>query len=148
MTVSKNRRSTGPSWFMFVVVVAGIVLVGSVVAVAYVASGGEIPIPFTNPPRYFSLGKKDVEKPWVPPVGKIAVPTAARTIAAYTEVSLQDFWSSKQNRLTCQYVDPNKVSEEKDDPVMTDLTAITGRVLAHAMQTGAVFRESDFLPKG
>lgn len=148
MTVSKNRRSRGPAWFMIVVVLAGVVLLGSVVAVAYVASGGEIPIPFSNPPRYFSLKKQVDEKPWTPPVGKIAVPTAARNIAAYTEVSLNDFWSPKLNRLTCIYLDPAQIQEQKQDPVFTDARKITGRVLAHEKTSGYPFRESDFLPEG
>lgn len=148
MTVSKNRRSRGPAWFMMLVVLAGVVLIGSVVAIAYVASGGEIPIPFSNPPRYFSLKKKDVEKPWSPPVGKTPVPSAARPIAANAQVSLQDFYNTKTSQLTCQYIDPAKLGEDKEDPVITDLTKITGRVLKHPVQPGAVFRESDFLPAG
>jgi hypothetical protein len=133
---------------MVLVVLAGVVLVGSVVAVAYVASGGKIPIPFSNPQRFFTLGKETEDKPWTPPVGKVAIPTAARTVAAYAEVTIQDFWSAKQNRLTCAYVDPKSVQEQKDDAVITDLTQITGRVLRYEVPTGHVFRERDFMPVG
>ena len=148
MTVSKNRRSRGPAWFTMLVVLAGVVLIGSVVAVAYVASGGEIPIPFSNPPRYFSLKKKDVDKPWTPPVGKTAVPSAAHAIPAYTQVTLQHFYNPKLNQLTCQYVDPSKLKDEGEDTVITDITKITGRVLKHEMASGSVFRERDLLPEG
>jgi hypothetical protein len=148
MTVSKNRRSRGPAWLMTLVVIAGVVLVGSVVAVAYVASGGEIPIPFSNPPRYFSLKKKEVEKPWTPPVGKTPVPAAARPIAAYAEVTLQDFYNPTTKQLVCQYVDPAKLEAEKDDPIFVDVTKITGRVLKQSVIPGTVFRESHFYPEG
>src|SRR5262245_40527304 len=95
MTVSRNRRSRGPAWFTMLVVLAGVVLIGSVVAVAYVASGGEIPIPFSNPPRYFSLRKQNPEKPWSPPVGKVSVPKAGRTIPAYSEIGRDDLLNPK-----------------------------------------------------
>src|SRR5262245_27662449 len=144
MTVSKNRRSGGPTWFMFLVVLAGIVLVGSVVAVAYVASGGEIPIPFTNPPRYFSFRTQNDEKPWTPPVGKVAVPISGRAIPAYTRISRDDIWNPKVQRAAMAYLDPSSVK----DGMITDPKQVLGRVLERDKAAGYVFSESDFLPEG
>jgi Flp pilus assembly protein CpaB len=146
MTVSKTRRSRGPGWFMVVVVLAGIVLLGSVVAVAYVASGGEIPIPFSNPPRYFSLAKKVEEKPWTPPVGKVAVPVSGRTVAAYSKVNRDDLWDAKNQKWMVAYVDPSSL--QGDDAFVSDAGKIFGRVLAREKSKGYAFRESDFLPEG
>lgn len=143
MTVSKNR-SRGPAWFTFVIVLAGIVLLGSVVAVAYVASGGEIQIPFTNPPRFFSLGKKVEEKPWTPPVGMVPVPVSARPMNAYSRVSRDDLWDLKENRPKVVYIDPSKMVES----TITDGRKIVGRVLAADKKPGYAFSESDFLPEG
>lgn len=145
MTVSKNRRSRGPAWLMTLVVIAGVVLVGSVVAVAYVASGGEIPIPFSNPPRYFSLKKKEVEKPWTPPVGKISVPSAGRNIPAYSEISRDDLLNPKDQVWTVTYLDQSTIDERG---VITDRGDLVGRVLKSEKTRGYVFCESDFHPKG
>ena len=145
MTVYKSRRSRGPTWFTFLVVLAGVVLLGSVVAVAYVASGGEIRIPFTEPARYFSLAKKVEEKPWTPPVGKTPVPRSGRAIAAYAEVSRDDLWNVKEQRAALSYMDPTTVEQEG---VITDARKILGRVLKRDKAAGYVFRESDFLPQG
>ena len=144
MTVSKNRRSRGPAWFTFVVVLAGVVVLGSVVAIAYVASGGEIQIPFTNPPRFFSLGKKVEEKPWTPPVGKVAVPVSARPISAYARVSRDDLWDLKVQRPKVVYIDPSAMV----DTTITDARKVIGRVLARDKAPGYAFSESDFLPEG
>ena len=146
MTVSKNRRSRGPAWFMILVVLAGVVLVGSVVAVAYVASVGEIPIPFSNPPRYFSLGKKEVEKPWTPPVGKVPVPISGRVIPAYTRINRDDLCDLKNQKPTLAWVDPSSL--EGTDAFIGDARELIGRVLEREKAKGYAFRESDFLPKG
>src|SRR5262245_43431047 len=105
MTVSKSRRPRSAAWSMFLVVVAGVVVIGGVAAMGHLATGGEIRIPFSDPPRYLSLRKQEPVKPWAPPVGKVPVLTSGRTIAAYARVTRDDLWDAKDKKWSVAYVD-------------------------------------------
>src|SRR5262245_60837340 len=146
MTVSKSRRPRSAPWSMFLVVVAGVVVIGGVAAMGHLAAGGEIRIPFSDPPRYLSLRKQEPVKPWAPPVGKVPVLTSGRTIGAYARITRDDIVDPKTQSLMVKYVDPSSV--EGDDPFIGDARKIIGRVLAHEKARDYAFRESDFLPKG
>jgi Flp pilus assembly protein CpaB len=76
--------------------------------------------------------------------GLVAVPTPARTIAAYTRVRRDHLWDPKGQRLTVVYLPPKAVTSE----MIVNLADVIGRVLDHDKTPGYVFTESDFLPKG
>jgi Flp pilus assembly protein CpaB len=145
MTSVKARRSRSPGWFLALVVVAGLLVIGIAVAFVYVASGGVITVPFTDPPRVFSLETKVPEKPWTPPAGKVMVPIAGRAIPAYTKLTRDDTWDPKVQRATTWPVGPEEVSR---DAIITDFDKVWGRVLKREKPKGYVFRETDFLPEG
>jgi len=145
MTSVKARRSRNPAWFLVLLVVAGVTVLAVAGAGIYIASGGAISVPFTNPPRVLSLAKQNQETRWTPPAGKVAVPASARKIPAYTKISLVDVWNTKSDDLALKFLDPERL---KDGEVLVNLSDILGRVLDHEKPPGFVFTESDFLPKG
>jgi Flp pilus assembly protein CpaB len=76
--------------------------------------------------------------------GLIAVPVPARTIPAYSAVTRDHLWDTRNARVTFVYLPPGNIRPE----MLTRLTDILGRVLDHDKAAGFVFTESDFLPKG
>jgi len=145
MTAVKARRSRNPAWFLVLLIVAGVTVLAVAGAGIYIASGGVITVPFSNPPRVLSLAKKVQETQWTPPAGKVAVPVSARAIPAYTKISRDDLWNPKTDDLALKFLDPERL---KDGEVLTNLPDITGRVLDHDKPAGYVFTKSDFLPLG
>jgi Flp pilus assembly protein CpaB len=127
------------------VIVAGVTVLAVAGAGIYIASGGVITVPFTNPPRVISLGKQVQETRWTPPAGKVAVPASGRAIPAYTKITRDDIWDVKSNDLSLRFLDPDKV---KDGVILTNLQDILGRVLDHDKPAGYVFTKDDFLPAG
>jgi Flp pilus assembly protein CpaB len=143
MAAIKARRSRNSS-LMFLGVFGGILVLGIVGAGVYVAAGGSITIPFTNPPRVLSMAKQIPETPWSPPIGKIPVPQTARAIPAYAKVKRDDFYNATERRYQMVYLEPGQVGPK----MITNLEDILGRVLDHDKPAGFVFTEDDFLPKG
>jgi Flp pilus assembly protein CpaB len=76
--------------------------------------------------------------------GMIAVPTPARTIPAYTRITRDHFWNPQTKQLTYVYLPPGAVTKD----MLTDFKDIFGRVLSHDKESGYVFTDTDFLPKG
>lgn len=144
MTSVKARRSRSPGWFLALVVVAGLCLVSIAVAAVYVASGGVLTVPFTDPPRIISLQSKSPDAPWAPPAGTVAVPVLARPVTAFSKIKRDDFFDPKLGRYKAYYMDPAAVKPE----MITDMAKIVGRVLDHDKSPGYVFTENDFLPEG
>jgi Flp pilus assembly protein CpaB len=140
--VTVRRRSSA------LPLVLAIFLIGFVLIVAgffiYLAFGGEVTVPFTDPPRTLSFAQEKTEKPWSAPVGKTAIPRSARAIDPYSKVSRDDLWDLKNSRFAAVYVDPAQVS----DDMITDVRDILGRVLSRKKSAGYAFTESDFMPKG
>lgn len=143
MASAKVRTSSSPVWFVSLLIVVGLVIVGIAGLVIYLTAGGEVRVPFTDPQRTLSLGKKEEVRPWSPPEGKVAVLVAARRIEAYTKVSRDDLFNPKTGSLTVAWVDPAGVGNS-----ITDFGKIVGRVLERAKNPDYAFTESDFLPVG
>lgn len=144
MPAARTRRPGRPAWVVGLFVIGGVVLVGTAIGAVHLLRGGQIVVPFTDPPQVIALEQKEKPKPWSPPKGKVGVPLAARKIAAYTMITRDDLWDVKASRPKMLYLDPEAVN-----PVMiTDAAKIVGRVLAHEKGAGYVFSESDFLPAG
>jgi len=127
-----------------VFVLGGVIAVGAVLCAVHLLRGGELTVPFTNPPKVISLGNKEKPKPWAPPAGKTAVPVAARNIPAYKQVLREDLLDLKTQRWKMAYLEPDAVGPD----IITDLSKIMYRVLAHDKSAQYAFVESDFLPKG
>jgi len=76
--------------------------------------------------------------------GMIAVPTPARTIPAYTRITRDHFWNPQTKQLTYVYLPPSAATKD----MLIDFKDIFGRVLSHDKESGYVFTDTDFLPKG
>ena len=143
MARAKPRRPrAGFPWARALLILVAVTLVGSVV---YLAQGGEIVIPFTDPPRTLSFVSPDKEEAPGVPEGKVAIPVTGRALAAYDAVVSEDVLDPRTGRKTVVYLDPDHARRLE---VITDLRQIVGRVLRRDKSKGKVFRDSDFAPKG
>jgi len=89
-------------------------------------------------------GRPNNVVPAVPP-GMVAVSTVGRAIAAYTQVmpgDLLDPATGTQRTIVVSAV------EAKQQGIVTDPSALTGRVLARDKSRGQIFNQDDFLPPG
>lgn len=80
----------------------------------------------------------------LPREGDVAIPAAAMTIPAYTQVRLEHFFDPSTGRPSVVYVPRDAVL----DTTFVDPAKIVGRVLAADKPAGRVFSERDFLPEG
>jgi Flp pilus assembly protein CpaB len=76
--------------------------------------------------------------------GLVAIPTPAKAIPAYTRVNRDHLWDVRRNRLSMVYLPPRAVTRE----MLTNVSDVIGRVLDHDKNSGYVFTDADFLPKG
>lgn len=76
--------------------------------------------------------------------GLVPVPTLARTIPAYTRIRRDHIWDVRNGRPAVVYLPPGAVTVE----MLTKVSDVIGRVVAHDKSPGYVFTEADFLPKG
>ena len=137
-TVSYSRSTTssrGP--LLALLVLAG----GAVGAGAHLATGGEIPLPFSD--RTLSLAGKQAEAA-VDMSGYVQVPISGRVIPAYSKLVREDVIHPKTQKLATYPLRKDAVP----DNVITDLKVLLGRVLAKEKPAGYVFTESDFLEVG
>lgn len=79
----------------------------------------------------------------VAPPGSVAVPVAARPIAAYQALTLEDLLDPR-GELAVIHLPEESVLDE----TFTDARLLLGRVLARDKEPGRVFRDPDFLPEG
>jgi hypothetical protein len=89
-------------------------------------------------------GRPNDLAPAVPP-GMVPVPTVGRAIAAYTQVMPGDLLDPATG--TQRTIVVNAV-EAKQQGIVTDPSALTGRVLARDKARGQIFIQDDFLPPG
>jgi Flp pilus assembly protein CpaB len=124
-----QRRSTVPRPAASIVLTAVLVSVAVALAVLW------------------GLGVIDVSKfrtAQASTAGLVAVPTAARTIPAYTKITRDHLWDPTNGRLTFVHLAPNSVTKE----MLINFSDIIGRVIDHEKPAGYVFTETDFLPRG
>jgi Flp pilus assembly protein CpaB len=76
--------------------------------------------------------------------GLVAVPTPARPIPAYTRVTRDHLWNTRNNTLEVVYLPPRAVTPE----MLVSLSDVIGRVLNHDKAPGYVFTNADFMPDG
>ncbi len=119
--------------------VIGLLLVGGVAAIGTVLMIGDVKLPFFN--RTVEAKERKSEDL----TGKVAVPLLARTIPAYTAVTLDDLYDAATKQLKATHLDPKKAEEKA---FLTKIDEIVGRVMARDKEPGYAFKESDFLPKG
>jgi Flp pilus assembly protein CpaB len=80
-----------------------------------------------------------------PPEGSVRVPISARQIPAYGRVTRDDLLNAKTGRLeTLNLV----IEPGRENPPITDIGEIIGRVLKRPKAVGYVFTEADFFPPG
>lgn len=143
--MARTLRRTRPRFPMVTVTVIFLLLIGVGVALGHLLTGGEIPIPFTDPPRTFALKSDDAENSDAPE-GKISVPTSGRALKALAAVVPEDLMADRETlRKSVVYLSPEQAKRLE---VITDLRKIVGRVLKRDKAQGKVFRESDFAPRG
>jgi len=106
----------------------------------YLGAGGAIPIPFSDPPRVFTL----TDTRTADAAGTVRVPISGRNVPAYTRITRDDLTDPATQQLAFVKMDSNLVA----DAMVVDVSKIIGRVLAHEKSSGYVFTEADFLPKG
>lgn len=144
MPAVRSSSRSSPGWLMLFVVVAVITIAAVAAVLAYLAMGGELTVPFTDPPQTVSFKKKEAPKEWQPPANTVAVPLSGRDVRAYTAITRDDLWNPKLSRMAAVYMDPATLPES----VIRDPKEIIGRVLAREKPAGYVFQTDDFLPKG
>lgn len=125
----QGRRRAGPSLASYVLP-AALVLVAGIGGLLWV--GGAFASAPTGP------------RPLVQPPGTVAVLLCARPVPAYTKLTRDDVWDSRNGRFALAFLPPEQVSER----MLTRLDQINGRVLARDKPAGYAFTEEDFLPKG
>jgi Flp pilus assembly protein CpaB len=133
--VRRKRASIGLGGVFVFLLVAGVAVAGG-----YIALGGEITIPFSDPPRVLALSRNVAGAP----SGKVAIPVSGRPIKAYSKVTRDDLVDVKNSRLAFQYLDPKSLTPD----LMIDVKQILGRVLDHDKPAGYAFTTHDFLPEG
>jgi len=92
-------------------------------------------------------------KPLPPPIptGWIEVRTCAKTIPAHTLITNEYLENPRTGNFMGVFVPPEKVkvpAEKADQAFLAEVNKIRGRVAAHDIPAGSVFRERDFLPPG
>lgn len=134
----RRRSSTMPLVFAAVFLTVALLVGGLFV---YLLFGGSITVPFTT--RVLSFTPPVEEKKDEQPANTTAIPISMRTIAPYTQVSLEDLWDVKHSRI-------GRIYAPKDDTgsAILDANSVVGRVLAREKPSGRPFIEADFLPKG
>jgi hypothetical protein len=119
--------------------VVGLLLVGGVAAIGTIMMVGDMKLPFFN--KTVEARDKKAEDH----AGKIPVPLSAKTITAYTQVTMESVWDTKGQKPKVAFLDP-KQSEEMG--FLTKVDDIVGRVMARDKEPNYAFKETDFLPKG
>ena len=76
--------------------------------------------------------------------GLIPVPTAAVQIPAHTRIRRDHLWDRASGRIAVVYLPPRAVTKE----MLLNITQIIGRVLDSDKESGYVFTDADFLPRG
>lgn len=140
--VTVRRRSS------MLPLVLAVLFVGMVVIVAgfllYLAAGGTITVPLTDPPTVLSFQKQEKEEKWTPPEGQTAIPCLGRSVDAFSKITIDDLIDPKTQRFAAIYREPDQIREG----VIIDAKQIVGRVLKHDKAKGYFFTEADFYPEG
>lgn len=127
MTPFKRRRPGGHSSFINPPLVVAIVA-GAVILIGALWAFGLLGTRSTAPST----------------AGLVPVPTVAGKIPAYSRLRRDHLWDVRNGRIAVVYLPPGAVRPE----MLTRVTDIVGRVLAHDKSPGYVFTEDDFLPRG
>src|SRR5258708_30872076 len=76
--------------------------------------------------------------------GQIAIPVSSVVIPAYTKITRDHLWSTKEGNFTVTYIRPEQATPD----IIRNATNIFGRIMDHDKPPGYVFTEADFLPRG
>lgn len=144
MTAVKMSKRSSPAWLMVLVVFAVIAIATIASVLVYLAMGGSLTVPFTDPPKLISFAPKAKPADNTPPAGWVAVPLSARKVQAYAALSRDDLLVPNELRPAVLYMDPAKVP----DVFIRNIGDYIGRVLVREKPAGYAFTEDDFLPKG
>jgi Flp pilus assembly protein CpaB len=79
------------------------------------------------------------------PEGLVAVPVAARPVAALSQVVRDDVFHPRTRRQKLIYLTPEEVADKQ---IVTSYTDLVGRVAAHDLLAGHFVTERDLLPPG
>lgn len=144
MPAVRATRRGNPAWVLFFLILAVVVVAAVAALLAYLAIGGVVTVPFTDPPRVISFTQKDAPEEWKPAPGMVAIPLSARTIRAYSAVTRDDLLVPKSLQWNVTWVAPENLPAE----VIRNQADIIERVMKHEKPGGYAFTEADFLPKG
>jgi hypothetical protein len=90
-------------------------------------------------------GRPGAEQEPPPPPGTLAVPVAARPLAAYEALRTEDLLDVRTRRMRTVFLAADEVQHQG---IVADVAELTGRVLRRDMLPGEFFRHDDFLPRG
>lgn len=90
-------------------------------------------------------GRPGAEQDRPPPAGMVAVPVAARALAAYEALRHEDLLDPRTRRPRWAHL---PAEEAERQGVVVDVAELTGRVLRRDMLPGEYFRRDDLMPPG
>jgi Flp pilus assembly protein CpaB len=90
-------------------------------------------------------GRPDGQPQDVAPEGLVAVPVAARPVAALSQVLRDDLFHPRTRRQKFIYLTPEEVASKQ---ILTSYTDLVGRVAQHDILAGHFITASDLLPAG
>ncbi|MBL8861925.1 MAG: hypothetical protein JNK02_07920 [Planctomycetes bacterium] len=127
-----RRRTSGTKWIPVAVLV--VVVAGAALGTYALLNDGRMP--WSAETRAQAQASEDRQ-------GKRAYPRALRSIPAFTAVTHTDLFDAKGEPLV-SWLDPERAKESG----ILDAKEVLGRVTKAPKNSGYVFTESDFLPKG